>query len=108
MTDAVITLIKLEQTASDIGTPIVTPSSKEIYCTVESVNRREFFEAGRSGLNPELKFTIFRGDYNGELLIEYEGKQYGVYRSYLISSSDYVELYCERKAKYNGQQANSD
>ena len=41
-------------------------TGKEVFCKVDSVTRAEFFDAGRSGLNPEYRITMFAGDYNGE------------------------------------------
>lgn len=96
--DAVINLISVQQTTNDVGVPVITEQSRQIFCRTDNVSRREFFEAGRNGLNPELKFTVFAPDYDGELTVEYDGRRYGVYRTYRISDSDYMELYCERKS----------
>ena len=74
----------------------------EVLCEVDSVSRQEFFEGGRNGLNPEFVFRVFFGDYNDERLLEYKGKRYSVYRTYL-GRSDYVELYAERKGGTNGK-----
>lgn len=96
--DATIKLIAVTQTPDAIGVPVLAESVREIFCTADSVTRREFFEAGRNGLNPEWKFTVFAPDYGGELTVEFEGRRYGVYRSYRLGNSDYMELYAERKA----------
>ena len=45
---------------------------------------------------PELRFTMFRYDYNDEEEIEYNGKYYRIYRTYL-GKDDSIELYCERR-----------
>lgn len=100
--DATIRLIAVTKTTDAIGVPVLSECAREIYCTADSVTRREFFEAGRSGLNPEWKFTVFAPDYRGELTVEYCGRRYGVYRTYIQSGSDYMELYCERKAGSDG------
>jgi hypothetical protein len=70
-------------------------------CQVNSVTRNEFFEAGRNGLNPEYVFRVFFGDYDGERIVEYKGKRYGVYRTY-HGRNDMMELYAERKGGTNG------
>lgn len=80
---------------SSEGTP------REVLAQVNSVTRSEFFEGGRNGLNPEYVFSIFFADYNEERLLEYNGKRYGIYRTYL-GRTDYVELYAERKGGTNG------
>lgn len=67
-----------------------------IYVQVGSVSSAEWFEGGRNGLNPELRFITNRFDYNGEEVIEYNGELYRIYRTY-ISKQDTIELYCERR-----------
>lgn len=96
----VINLISITQQQDEYGQWVDTPTSKQVFCQVESVGQREFFEAGRNGLNPQFKFTLFGGDYNNEPLVEYKGNQYSVYRTYL-TKSDKMELYVERKGGTN-------
>lgn len=80
-----------------------TPTKTQVFCKVESVTRSEFYNAGRNGLNPEFKFSMFAGDYAGETELEYNGKGYSVYRTYHVPGTDYIELYVERKGGSNGQ-----
>jgi putative hydrolase of the HAD superfamily len=51
---------------------------------------------GRNGLNPQYRFTMFQFDYLGEKIIEYNGVQYTVYRTF-NKSVDEIELYTELK-----------
>ncbi len=97
---AVINLIGIERTQDELGIWRSTPYSKQVYCQVDSITQREFFEGGRNGLNPEYKFTLFFGDYNDEPIVEYNNKQYSVYRTYL-GKNDTLELYVERKGGTN-------
>lgn len=99
----VINLISMTRTQDEYGRWIATPTAKEVYCQVESVTRAEFFDAGRNGLNPEYRFTMFCGDYSGESVVEYNGNTYSVYRTYL-RKTDIIELYVERKGGTNGIQ----
>jgi hypothetical protein len=69
---------------------------------VGSITQSEFYEGGRNGLNPEYRFTVFFADYEDETIIEYKGKRYAVYRTYL-TRNDKLELYVERKGGTNGQ-----
>jgi hypothetical protein len=69
---------------------------------VGSITQSEFYEGGRNGLNPEYRFTVFFADYEDETIIEYKGKRYSVYRTYL-PRNDRLELYVERKGGTNGQ-----
>ena len=72
------------------------PTERMVYVSVQSVSSSEWFEGGRNGLNPELRFTMFRHDYNDEEEIRYNGKYYRIYRTYL-GKDDSIELYCERR-----------
>ena len=77
-----------------------TRTSREVFCKVDSVTRAEFFEAGRQGLNPEYRITMFFGDYNGESIVGYKGRTYSVYRTYM-AKTDIIELYVERQGGTN-------
>ena len=101
----VIELIKRTQTQNEFGVWEESYTSREIFCKVNSIRQSEFFEAGRNGLNPEYRFTVFGPDYEGEELLEYHGGIYSIYRTYQ-TTSDNLELYVERKAGTNGIQTN--
>lgn len=77
-----------------------TESKRQVFCQCDSVSRDEFFNGGRNGLNPEYLFTMFGPDYDGEKVVEYKGKRYGVYRTYM-ARTDTLELYVERKGGTN-------
>ena len=67
----------------------------------------EFFAAANTELQPELRFTVFFGDYAGESVVEFQGTRYAVYRTY--RSGDYMELYVERKiGVQHGTDSNGD
>ena len=97
----VITLITEATLQDDNGVWQVTETTKDIFCQVSSVTRDEFFEAGRNGLNPDYRFTVFGPDYDGQKVVEYKGKRYGVDRTYQ-ARTDELELYVERKGGTNG------
>jgi hypothetical protein len=78
-----------------------TETNRQVFCRVDSVTASEFFEGGRNGLNPEYRMTMFRHDYSGEPIVEYNGQRYSVYRTY-IGRDDMIELYVERKGGSNG------
>lgn len=101
--DGVITFLTAAQrTQDENGVWKTTPGTRQVFCKVESVTRAEFFGGGRNGLNPEYVFTVFSGDYQGEDALIYEGRPYGIYRTY-IAEGDYIELYAERKGGTNGK-----
>lgn len=98
----VIKLISVTRTQDIYGQFVDTETSRQVYCQVGSITQSEFYEGGRNGLNPEYRFTVFFADYEDETIIEYKGKRYAVYRTYL-ARNDRLELYVERKGGTNGQ-----
>ena len=93
----IITLYADTVTYDNYGVAVKTRTSRDVFCKVDSVTRAEFFEAGRSGLNPEYRITMFFGDYEGETIVGYNGRNYSVYRTYQ-AKTDIIELYVERRA----------
>lgn len=101
--DSLLTLISETFTKDAYGAEQPSSTRRDVYAKTKSVSRLEFFQGGRSGLNPEKQFTIFTGDYNGETICEYMGKTYAIYRTYLPEGTDYIELYVKRKGGTNGK-----
>ena len=82
-----------------------TPTRREIYARMESVDRREFFSGGQTGFKPELRFTVFHGEYHGEGALEWNGQAYAIYRTYQGPGTDDLELYVQREVGvHNGAQ----
>ena len=80
-----------------LGQLVTAEEPRDVFCNITGVSASEFFEAGRAGLRPELRATLFAFDYHGEEAAELDGVRYGVYRTYL-GKDETVELYLERKA----------
>lgn len=97
----ILTLISQNETQNQYGVFISSPTEREVFCRVESVSQAEFFEGGRSGLNPEYKFIVFYADYAGETVCKFHSEQFAIYRTYRIG--DYIELYAQRKGGTNGK-----
>lgn len=93
----ILTLIGVTYTVDSIGQQIPEETPRDVYCGVSSVSASEWFEAGRAGLKPECRVTMFAPDYEGEEIAELDGVRYSVYRTY-IGKNDTIELYLERKA----------
>ncbi len=85
-----ITKDSLRQEIENEGTP------NEIVVRVGSITRQEWAQAGQLGVNPQIKLITPRYNYNDENIVEFEGKRYKVYRTYI--DSDNIELYLEREA----------
>ena len=98
----VISLISRTFTQDEDGVFRETLKSRDVFCQVDSVTASEFFDGGRNGLNPEYRFTMFYGDYEGERIVEYHGLTYAIYRTY-IGRNDTIELYVEREGGTNGK-----
>ena len=95
MTDTLTLVSRTEVDVDDIGNETCTETTREVFCEVYSITQSEFFAAANTELNPEYRFTIFFGDYEGEDILEYHGNRYSVYRTY--RAGDDLELYAERK-----------
>lgn len=91
----ILTLITQTITVDVYGKEVVQESETSVFCEVNSISQNEFFAAADTELNPEYRFTVFFGDYNGEDVVKYNGKRYAVYRTY--RTGDNLELYVERK-----------
>lgn len=105
--DDVLKLISQTFAKDKYGIAKPTETETEVFCECHSVTRAEFFDAGRNGLQPEFQFTVFQGEYNGESVIEYQGKRYGIYRTYIVPGTDYIELYAERKGGLNVKESDT-
>ena len=93
----VLTLIKTTYTVDSIGQQVPQETRRNVFCNISSISASEFFDAGRAGLKPEYRATMFAPDYEREEIAELDGVQYGVYRTYL-GRNETIELYLERKA----------
>lgn len=93
----ICTLVGVTYSTDSIGQKVKTETLNQVYCNISSVSATEFMEGSRNGLRPELRITMFRYDYNGELTVIVDNVRYGVYRSYR-AKNDMIELYLERKA----------
>lgn len=91
----ILTLITQTITTDAYGNEVVQETERSVYCEVNSISQNEFFAAADTELNPEYRFTVFFGDYNGEDVVKYNGSRYAVYRTY--RAGDNLELYVERK-----------
>ena len=91
----ILILIAQAITIDKYGREVATETNKQVYCEVHSISQTEFYAASNTELNPEYRFNVFFGDYDGEDICEYNGQRYAIYRTY--RSGDIIELYAERK-----------
>lgn len=96
--DDVILLIQEHWSQDAIGQQISTETCREIFATVETLSRSEWFRASVDGLQRDYKLRTAAINYQGERLAQLHGQRYGIYRVYYPADSDDVELYLESKA----------
>lgn len=94
--EAVINLYAETWTQNKIGVLEKTETKTQAYARISSVTGTEFHEGGRNGIRPALRMTVFRFDYSGQEIVEYEGTRYTVYRTYM-TGNDRIELYVEKR-----------
>ena len=92
-----IYLITETKTQNAIGEWVAVESQRKVYANVKTVTQSEYFSASQIGLNPDYKFTMFAPDWQGEMIVEYNGYRYSVYRVY-VATTDRMELYAQREA----------
>lgn len=96
----VINLMSETVTKDKIGQDTTTPTRREVFAEKNGVARAEFFTAGQSGIRPALMFEMREIDYKGEEILEYDGVNYKIYRTY--PKGEMLELYCEKRGGVNG------
>ena len=75
-------LILVRRTFDDYGV-LTGETRREVLCTLESVNRTEFYQAQATNLRPELVFVLNDYlDYEDEFLCIYGETWYRVIRTY--------------------------
>lgn len=94
----VVNLLSYEFIQNEYGVRVKSeePIARQVYCHVDSVTGSEYFNGGVNGIRPQYRITMFRYDYNGEDIVEYNGELLTVYRTYFATNDD-IELYVERR-----------
>lgn len=91
----VIQLITENAAKHGVHTP-VTETAREVYCTVRSASRSEFYTAMNAGIQPEYVFKLaLAEDYQGERVVRYNGQKFRVIRTYM-TEDDGIEITCGR------------
>jgi len=96
--DDLISLLTSTYTVDSIGQRIPTETATQVWAHIKSVSRSEWFRAGEDGLKPSFVMVTNKANYNGQRTVEYAGKRYSVYRTYVGDDADNIELYVEEKA----------
>jgi len=106
--DDVAVLIKEDHKQNALGEWEPSEFCREVYVTVGSVTRTEYFKAAEAGLSPDAVLITSCYDYEGEKLLQWRGERYGIYRSYTRPDGETVELYIERQGGISGEERPRD
>lgn len=89
-------------TYDEYGNEIQTVTETEVFVLPRGVYNAEFYNAAQAGLHPSITFDMAnKEDYNGQKLIEYEGKDYDIIRTDWTAQRDRISLICQERV-YNG------
>ena len=99
MYDSIATLKGAPTTTYDeYGNEVITYQDNQVYVMPRGVYSAEFYNAAQAGLHPSITFVLTnRADYNGERLLEFEGKLYNVIRTDWTGQRDSISLICEER-----------
>ena len=80
------------------GNEVPTITETEVFVQPRGVYQSEFYNAAQLGLKPSLTLYIAnREDYEGQKVLEYEGKEYDVIRVDWNAQRDGMSLICEER-----------
>ena len=90
----------------ELGTVRRIETATPIFCSIDNVNRAEWFAAFNSGFRPEWRVTTASVNFSGQTLIELDTPEgtvrCDVYRTYR-KTQDALELWCCRKTAESEQ-----
>lgn len=89
-------------TFDEAGNEIPNVIETEVFVQPRGVYQSEFYNAAQLGLKPSLTlFVSNHEDYEGQKVLEYEGKDYDVIRVDWNAQRDGISLICEERV-HNG------
>lgn len=81
----------------------IARTRRKVFVLPRSVYNGEFYNASVAGLHPSITLTLAnRADYDGETLVEYEGKTYNVIRTDWKAQRDTITLILEERTNAEG------
>lgn len=99
MYDNIATLKKeTGRTYDNYANEMLTYSERVVFVMPKAVYNSEFYNAAQAGLHPSITlFIANRADYEGETLVEYEGKEYDVIRTDWKAQRDGITLVLQER-----------
>lgn len=77
---------------------VITYEDRVVFVQPRSVYNSEFYNAAQAGLHPSITLEMTnRADYEGETLVEFEGKLYNVIRADWTAQRDKIALILEER-----------
>ena len=85
-------------TYDEYGNEAQTITETTVYVQPRGVYQSEFYNAAQLGLKPSVTLYITnKADYDGQKVLEYEGKEYSVIRVDWSAQRDGISLVCEER-----------
>ena len=85
-------------TFDEYGNEVVAETRTEVFVQPRGVYQSEFYNAAQLGLKPSVTlFLSNRDDYDGQKVLEFEGKEYNVIRVDWNAQRDGISLVCEER-----------
>ena len=85
-------------TFDQYGNEIVPETTTDVFVQPRGVYQSEFYNAAQLGLKPNLTLELTdREDYDGQKVLEFEGKEYNVIRVDWSAQRDGISLICEER-----------
>ena len=99
MYDSTAVLIGYGSTSYDAyGNETIVESRSEVFVQPRGVYQSEFYNAAQLGLKPSITLYLTnRDDYDGQKVLEFEGKEYNVIRVDWNAQRDGISLICEER-----------
>ncbi|MCM1009008.1 MAG: hypothetical protein NC485_14065 [Ruminococcus flavefaciens] len=98
MDEIVVVLLRVEYETDSLKKQKKNIVSRhEVFGTKKSVGANEFFKSGQLGIRSQYQVLVHTYEYDGETLVEINGKNHSVYRTY-ERTDGFTELYLEERS----------
>ena len=90
-----------EPTFDEYGNEVLTVKETTVFVQPRGVYSSEYYQAAQLGLKPSLTLVIAnRADYDGQLELTFEGRDYSVIRVDWNAQRDSISLICEERVEH--------
>ena len=92
----IIKLVTSTTAPNEVGIPVETTTSVDVYADRKSVKRTEYYAANAAGSRADVTFVVNADDYSGQMRVEHGSEKYEVTRAYQAGLGR-VELTCAKR-----------